>query len=246
MQRPEAPAARRLVTCLASSEADIRAAQELRYRVFVEEMGARPPGLGAGVERDPFDPYCEHLLVRAGPDGPVVGTYRMLAAERARRAGGFYAESAFDLGRLRDLRGLVEVGRACVDPAHRRGAVLARLWEGLATYLRSRGCGYAIGCGSIPIAGNPAAAAGVCRGLLRTHLGPACWRVMPRRPFPLRAFRAEPERPPPPLLRGYLRMGAVVCGPPAWDPTFDTADVLLLLPMARLDARWARRFLRAA
>ncbi|HLK11427.1 MAG TPA: GNAT family N-acyltransferase [Candidatus Binatia bacterium] len=235
-----------LVACLARTEADVREAQRLRYRVFVEEMGARLPEPREEIDRDAFDAYCEHLLVRDGATGAVVGTYRILSAEQARRVGRLYAESEFDVSRLRDLPGLVEIGRACVDPAYRSGAVLARLWEGLATHLRARRYEHVIGCGSIPLAEEPAAAAGVCRGLLRTHLGPERWRVFPRRPFPLRAFRAEPERPPPPLIRGYLRMGAVVCGPPAWDSSFGTADILLLLPMAQLDARWARRLLRAA
>src|SRR5262249_49881011 len=124
----------RFVTSLAASRADVPAAQRLRYRGFAEGGGAHPPPAALRPDHRRFDPWCDHLLVRDGRDGPVVGTYRMLPAEVAARLGGFFSEQEFELGAVRGLPGLVEVGRACVDPEHRGGAVLALLWSGLVSY----------------------------------------------------------------------------------------------------------------
>ena len=113
----------------ARTEEDILAAQRLRYHVFAEEMGARlsvPASAPAGHDIDLFDPYCEHLLVRLqgqnGEPGEVIGTYRVLTPANAKRVGGLYSETEFDLTRLRHLRGkMVELGRSCVHPNHRNG-----------------------------------------------------------------------------------------------------------------------------
>ena len=120
--------------------------------------------------------------------------------------------------------------------------VLALLWAGLASHLHERGYEHVMGCASLPEDG----AADACARLLRDHLAPPDWRVTPNHPLPLDG--ADPTRrvPYPPLIRGYLRMGAVVCGPPAWDPAFRTADVVMVLPMQRMARRFAERFQRAA
>jgi putative hemolysin len=236
--------ARRLVTCLAASGADVRAAQELRYRVFHDELGAQLV-TERGLDEDGYDHWCDHLLVRDGDDGPVVGTYRMLSGRVARRLGGFYSEHEFDLGAVRDLPDVVEIGRACVDPAYRDGAVVARLWAGLARYLHEVGARYVIGCASIFAGDDPRSAAAICQILLRDHRGPTEWRVVPRRAFALLDTGATPAELPA-LIRGYLRLGAWVCGPPAWDPDFGTVDLLLLLPVSRIPTRYARRLARAA
>lgn len=236
----------RFVAHLATCERDVVEAQRLRWRVFAEEMGARLPEPALRLDRDRFDPYCEHLLVREAESGLVVGTYRMLPGREARKLGGFYSEGEFALGRLRDLPGLVEVGRACVHPDHRRGAVLGLLWAGLARFLHERGHAHVIGCGSIPAGDEREGAAAVCRLLARDHLVAAEWRVAPRTPFAAGEGPVASAAALPPLIRGYLRLGALICGPPAWDGDFRTADVLLWLPMARLDGRWARRLLGAA
>src|SRR5262245_6267873 len=119
---------KRLSLHLASSPAEVRAAQRLRYRVFAEEMGARLASRDEQIDRDIFDPYCEHLLVREGDTGEVVGTYRILTSAQAKRIGGFYSEEEFDLTRFGPLRDrLVEVGRSCVHPDYRSGATIALL-----------------------------------------------------------------------------------------------------------------------
>ena len=119
----------RLEVVWARDASDVLEAQRLRYQVFAEEMGARlapPAGTPAGLDVDVFDPFCEHLLVRAydheGEPGQVIGTYRVLTPSAAKRVGGLYSETEFDLTRLRPLRGrMLELGRSCVHPDHRNG-----------------------------------------------------------------------------------------------------------------------------
>jgi putative hemolysin len=236
-----------LVAGIAETPAEVHAALALRFRVFGEEMRATMPEAHLGVDRDPFDAYCEHLVVRDPDAGRVVGTYRILDARGAEQTGGFYAETEFDLGRVREEAGrLVEVGRACIDPAYRTGATIATLLTALATYVVSRGYEYVMGCASIHIGDDPSGAAALCRRLVDEHPADARWRVVPRRPFVVHAIAPREDVQPPPLLRAYLRMGAHVCGEAAWDPDFDTADLFLLLPVGELTSRYAKRFLRAA
>jgi putative hemolysin len=244
--RVQAPATHtgkaRLQMGLASSEAEVVAAQKLRWRVFAEEMGARLPSRIPGVDRDIYDPYCQHLIVREEETGKVVGTYRILSPESARRIGGYYSENEFDLTRLAHLRpGLVEIGRSCIDPDYRSGAVIALLWSGLARYMRENGYEYLMGCASIGMRDGGHNAAGIYNALA-DHMAPLEYRVFPRCPLPLARLEATAKPEIPPLLKGYMRAGAWVCGEPAWDPDFNTADLLLLQPMSRVDNRYQRHF----
>jgi putative hemolysin len=234
-----------LTVSLAQSEWEVLEAQRLRFKVFAEEMGARLPGQNLGFDRDKYDPYCEHLLVREGDSGEVVGTYRILTSTQASKLGGFYSEGEFDLGRLQNLRArMVEVGRACVHPAYRNGATIARLWSGLAHFIRARGYEHVIGCASIGMADGGNAAASIYNSVREIAMSPGGYRVFPRYPLPLGTFATRPAAATPPLIKGYLRLGAYVCGEPAWDPDFNTADLLMLLPMARITTRYAKHFLK--
>jgi putative hemolysin len=244
LQRAARPAGRRLSVGLAATPGEVAEAQQLRHRVFAGEMGARLAAGEPGLDRDRFDDFCDHLLVRDDATGEVLGTYRLLSPEGARRAGGLYSEGEFDLARLAPLRdGLVEAGRSCVHPEHRGGAVIALLWSGIADYMRAGGHRFLAGCASVSLADGGRAAAGVYRSLAATHAAPAQWRVFPRLPLPLDALDPAPEARLPPLVKGYARAGASVCGEPAWDPDFNTADLFMLLPLERLDPRYASRFL---
>lgn len=230
---------------LAQTPAEVRAAQRLRYTVFAEEMGARLASAALGLDRDRLDAHCDHLIVRAGRD--VIGTYRMLPPSGRRRAGGWYCASEFDVRGLAAFADrTVEVGRACVDPAYRSGHAITLLWAGLLRYVLQRDCAYVIGCASLGTGDGGHIAASVCRRLLQDHLAPPEWRVVPRRAFVLEGWREVPDAPLPPLLKGYLRLGAQTCGEPAWDPDFDSADLLMVLPLARTNPRYVERLLRAA
>ena len=245
LERPLAGGAprRRYAVGFARTPAEVRAAQQLRWRVFAEEMGARLSQRIPGVDHDFFDPYCEHLVVTDEATGDVVGTYRILSPEAAQRVGGYYAENEFDLTRLRDARErMVEIGRSCIHPAHRSGAVITLLWSGIARYMLANGYAYLSGCASMSMADGGHAAASVFEKLRARHLAPVEYRVFPRHCLPIDELDAARAADAPPLIRGYLRAGAWICGEPAWDPDFNTADFFMFLPLAHLDVRYARHF----
>lgn len=234
----------RLQLSLAHTEEEVREAQRLRYKVFVEEMGAHPTCREPGIDRDIYDPYCDHLLVRERDSNEVIGTYRMLTAARAKEVGGFYSRNEFDLTRLSNLsERTVEVGRSCVHPDYRSGAVIAMLWEGLAKYMQTHNAEYLMGCASISISDGGHVAASLYRQLKAEHLCPIELRVFPRYPLPLDRLEQHLDAATPPLIKGYLRAGAYICGDPAWDPDFNTADLLILLPKSRITPRYAKHFI---
>jgi len=228
---------------------ELRLAQRLRHRVFVGEMGAQvapPRGTPDGLDADLFDPFCEHLLVWARqPDGrdEVVGTYRVLTPDAARRAGGYYSETEFDLTRLRPLRPrLVELGRCCVHPDHRDGATILLLWAALADFMTRNGLDTMIGCASIGMRDGGHHAADLWQQLSARHLAPIEWQVRPRLPLPVEALVTGRPAEAPALLKGYLRCGARLLGAPAWDPDFGTADLPVMLRLVDLPDRYRRHF----
>ncbi|MDX3632031.1 GNAT family N-acetyltransferase [Streptomyces europaeiscabiei] len=241
---PQSTAPIRYTVTLARSEEDVRAAQRLRHDVFAGEMGALPAGPQPGLDVDPFDAYCDHLLVRETLTGQVVGTYRLLPPERAAVAGRLYSEGEFDLTRIDAIRpGLVEVGRSCVHTDHRDGAVIGLIWAGIARYMLDRGHEWLAGCCSIPLADGGALAAAAWDRVRDKHLAPQEYRVRPLLPWIPKGEVPAGRTELPPLLRGYLRLGAWVCGEPAYDPDFGVADMYVLLSMRRVDARYLRHFL---
>lgn len=233
---------------LAVHAEDVRAAQRLRHQVFVEEMGARLHPDEPGIESDRFDPYCQHLLVRDAANDRVVGCYRILTDAQAVRAGGYYAQSEFDLTRVLATPGrLIEVGRTCVHPDYRQGAVIGLLWSGLARFMLMHRYDTLMGCASIPLNGDAGQVGALWQTLATKYLSPPEWRVFPKTPFAAlpESVSAAPVALPP-LIKGYLRLGAQVCGEPAWDPVFNVADLFMLLSLDRLTARPARRFMPRA
>ena len=233
-----------LIYSLARSPSEVAEAQRLRYKVFAEEMGARLTGHD-GRDIDGFDPLCDHLLVRDQDSGEVVGTYRILDPHMADEAGGYYSAGEFDLTRLLHLApSMVEVGRSCVHPDYRNGATISLLWAGLAKYMMTRGYEHLIGCASISMADGGYNAAAVYRRLAENFHSPAESRVFPHTPLPLDSLSSDIQAVTPPLLKGYMRLGAYVCGEPAWDPDFNTADLLVMLPISRLSRRYADHFMK--
>ncbi|KJS53605.1 GNAT family N-acetyltransferase [Streptomyces rubellomurinus] len=244
---PEAAPAAYTVS-LARDEDDVRAAQRLRHQVFAAELGAVLHSPLAGLDVDPFDEYCDHLLVREGEHGTVVGTYRLLRPEAARRAGRLYSDGEFDLSALAPLRpGLVELGRSCIHPDHRgNGAVINLMWGGIARYLADTGNTWVGGCCSIDLADGGATAARVWDTVSARYLAPAEYRVTPRRRWDATGVPRAAQGALPSLLRGYLRLGAWVCGEAAHDPDFGCADLYVLLSLERTDPRYLRHFLSGA
>lgn len=240
------PVRHKLSVGLAHSEREILEAQKLRYRIFAGELGANLPTRTPGVDRDIYDTYCEHLVVRDENSGAVVGTYRILSPENARQIGSYYSENEFDLTRLQHLRPrMVEIGRSCVHADYRTGSTITLLWAGLAKYMLENRYDYLIGCASISMADGGHAAASLFNRL-GENMSPIEYRVFPRCPLPLAALKNDLPAELPPLIKGYLRAGAYVCGDPAWDPDFNTADLPILMPMSRLDGRYAKHFMGKA
>ncbi len=246
LSTPDAAASRYSLLLTTDSD-DVRAAQRLRHDVFAGELGATLHGPEAGVDADRFDEFCDHLLVRENATGAIVGTYRALPPERARAAGSLYCEGEFVVDALAPLRpSLVETGRSCVHADHRSGAVVGLVWAGLARYMLLTGNRWLVGCASVPLVDGGATASGVWGQVRARHLAPEPYRVLPHLPWSVAGPAPSGRVVTPPLLRGYLRLGAWVCGPPAFDPDFDCADFLVLLGLDHMDARYARFFLGGA
>jgi putative hemolysin len=226
---------------------EVREAQRLRFEVFAGEMGARLPSATGGLDCDRLDAHCDHLLVRETASRAVVGTYRLLPAARVAAAGGWYCAEEFEVeALLPHYARIVEAGRACVARPYRSGLVIALLWSGLLRYVHAHRATDIIGCASLGSEDGGHVAASVCRRMLRDHLSEPAWRVRPRRAFVLEGWRDVADAPLPPLLKGYLRLGAEVCGEPAWDPAFRSADLLVRLDLTRANPRYVDRLLRAA
>ncbi|MCV7279775.1 GNAT family N-acetyltransferase [Mycolicibacterium flavescens] len=240
-------------TLLLSGDASlIEAAQRLRHDVFTSEPGYALTGSPDGRDADRFDEHCDHLLVREDNSGELVGCYRMLPPPGAIAAGGLYMATEFDVRGLDPLRpGLVEMGRAVVRAEHRNGAVVLLMWAGILAYLDRSGYDYVTGCVSVPLQAPGDLTAGVqIRGVRdfvrRRHPAPNQYTVHPYRPVTVDGRGLDDIAPParitvPPLMRGYLRLGAQVCGDPAHDPDFGVGDFPALLDKRRADIRYLRR-----
>jgi putative hemolysin len=221
---------------VATEGEQVRAAQRLRYNVFAGEVGAILHTTEPGLDVDEFDVHCDHLVITEDNSGDVVGTYRMLPPGRSDR---LYSDTEFNLTALAPLRdAVVETGRSCVHPDHRTGAVINLMWAGIARYMHLSNRRWLAGCASVPLAD----ATPIWHQVRAKHLAPPALRVTPHRPWPI---GPEPERrvTMPPLLKGYLRLGAWVCGPPAHDPDFNVADLFVLHSLDRMDPRYLRHFL---
>ncbi len=237
-----------IVVSWASHQDEVRAAQKLRFDVFAGEMGARLNSPIPGHDIDLFDNYCEHLIVRDQASQEVIGTYRVLTPVQAKRVGSTYSDTEFDLTRLRALRPrMVELGRSCVHPKHRHGGVIMALWSALAEFMVRNQLDTMIGCASVSMLHNGIVsgdvAASIWHQVQATHLAPIEQHVRPRLPLPIEKLNTQLEVEPPALIKGYLRLGAKVLGPPAWDPDFNSADLPMLMRIADMPARYRKHFL---
>lgn len=235
---------------LAADADDLRAAQRLRYSVFVEELGGDGPLVDHGerLERDAYDPHCDHLLL-IDPSRPVddrvVGVYRLLPGDRAAAAGGFYTEAEYDLEVLkRSGRRLLELGRSCLHPEYRGGTAMYHLWNGLAGYVVDHGIEVLFGVASFH-GTDVQAIAGPLSLLHHRHLAPPELRVRARaghyQPMNLVPEDALDRRAAmvatPALIKAYLRLGGFVGDGAFVDHAFNTIDVCLIMDTARMNER---------
>lgn len=227
---PHARAARTYRLRMATTAADVQAAQALRFDVFNIELGeGLVRSYDIGLDVDPFDAVCDHLLVEDATDGTVVGTYRMQTGLRAGTALGYYSEREFDFAPFEPVRAqILELGRACVHRQHRSFAVINLLWKGIAAYARQHRCRYLLGCSSLT-SQDPAVGAATHLRLL-PHRAPAAWQTRPAAGYACALDRVAADAPRiPRLLSAYLALGAALCSPPAIDREFLTIDFLTWL-----------------
>ena len=225
----------------AESESDVRQAQRLRWQVFTQEFGATARCFQGGFDHDEFDTVCDHLIVKEIGSQQVVGTYRILWPEHAERLGRYYSQSGFYMTRLkRQLPNLVELGRSCVHPDHRNGVVIMLLWTGIARAMKHRNMRYLIGSASMCLQDGGHQAAALWDRLMQSSLVDPVLESFPRNPLPLNRIERAVRVDEPPLVKGYLRIGAQVCGEPNWDVEFNSADFLMLLDIQNMNPRYAR------
>ena len=230
---------------LATTTADVRAAQTLRFLVFNLELNeGLEQSFATCLDADPFDEICDHLLVEDVRTGEVVGTYRMQTGAKAAANRGYYSGQEFDLTPLEPLRGeILELGRACVHQEHRNLAVLGMLWKGISDYARAAGVSCVMGCSSVT-SQDPAVGAAMYAALRPRHLAPSAWRVNPIPAWACALDRTLEKAPKvPKLLAAYLSLGASICGPPAIDREFKTIDFLTFLDLRTLPEATVRRYL---
>lgn len=239
---------------LATSAAEVEAAQRLRYDIFYREMSAKPSPemLATGRDFDEYDPICEHLLIFDNDDGgKVVATYRLMREYAAARSPkGFYTAGEYDISAMlkaRQGQRLLELGRSCVLKDYRTGPTMQLLWRGLLVYLIKNDVSLMFGCASLP-GTDPSALALELSYLYHFHLAPEGERVraLAERYTPMdlipkdKIDEAEALRALPPLVKGYVRSGAKIGDGAVIDYQFGTTDVLIYLPVANIHPRWIR------
>jgi putative hemolysin len=247
---------------MARSGNDVRRAQRLRFKVFNLELGeGLAESHAIGLDVDPFDEFCDHLIVEEVATAEIVGTYRLQTGQLAAANLGYYSEREFDFAPYEPFRcEMIELGRACVHDEHRNFNLLHLLWRGIACYTVERNARFLIGCSSIS-SQDPMEGAAMYRQLQSHLVGPEL-RTQPRPEFSIVAegddlgFEGWPATHEPGstapatagassrLLRAYLAVGAKICGPPAIDREFGTIDFLTLLDLHSLPAIVRAHFLR--
>lgn len=237
---------------LADSDEEIVEAQKLRYRVFYEELNARPDAAAAAarIDADRFDRSCDHLIVTNG--STLVGTYRLLRQEVAEAHGGFYTQGEFDIAPLvaahPNLR-FLELGRSCVLKPFRTRPVVELLWQGIWNYVRHYRLDVMLGCASLE-GTDPGRHAATLTFLAQNRAAPAEWRVRahPHRYVEMNRLPATSVdakaalKQLPPLIKGYLRLGCYIGEGAVIDEEFNTIDVLIVLPVSTIDVRYFTHF----
>ncbi|MFA6164658.1 MAG: GNAT family N-acetyltransferase [Methylobacter sp.] len=229
----------------ADSEALIKEAQALRFRVFAKEMGAKLKTESEGLDYDEVDGYCDHLIVYDNVNNKIVGYTRLLNQDQAERLGRYYSQSEFNLDQVLTLPGrFLEIGRTCIDPDYRGSAVLTTLWTALVQYALEGQFNYLLGCASITPGPSGFAIDAVYRNIDAKNIAPSSLQVKPSIPVPSELRCERDESGIPPLLKAYFRFGAMVCGEPCWDEDFNCMDLFVLLPLDQLQDRYSKHYTR--
>jgi putative hemolysin len=235
---------------ITTDPSEIQEAQRLRFQVFNVEMDkGLKASYATGLDSDEFDRYCEHLIVRDLSSKEVVGTYRLLLGSRARNSIGYYSEREFDLENIKKLDGeFLELGRTCARKDFRDRALIPLMWEAIAQYISTHQVRFLFGCGSLYTT-RVDKVSEIYSMLKRKFYGPEAYRVAPIAHCKFEGLDSDVKTDDeqslfvklPSLIKGYLRIGALVCGPPALDEEFGTADFFLLLDFSTMSSDYLRR-----
>lgn len=236
---------------LAENEEEIKKALRLRYEVFNLEQGK---GLASanqtGMDRDEFDDYCYHLLVIDKSSEKPVGTYRLHLGMVANSAKGFYSAREYDISGLDSIsHETMEVGRSCVAPEFRKGSAVALLWAGIGELMKRAKHRYLLGCVSLETV-EPIVGWGLYEHFKRTGKISDLIQAVPKNGFQLEKpsdeqidqFLAKQTPKIPPLFKGYLRLGAAICGEPVLDAEFGTIDYMIVVDTSQIPERYSRHF----
>lgn len=252
--QPVAKKEKKLTVRIAENQLEIERALALRYDVFNLELGeGLPESAATRKDRDEYDFYCDHLIViDEANQNQIVGTYRILKRSVAKENIGFYSENEFDISNLYNLEDeIAEIGRSCVHPDYRDGSVITMLWSGLANYMIKYNVRYLMGCGSIHST-DPTLASEVYAFLKeKDALTSEEFRVYPKPNFQIPGFNSNYviedskalAKKIPPLIKGYLRAGAKICGEPALDSVFGTIDVFIFFDKTNITEKYGKHYL---
>ena len=231
---------------IAEDEHTKKLCYKLRFDVFAKELGADMSIATNGEDKDRFDEHCQHLVVFDNTTNEIVATTRLLDNKGRDNIGMFYSETEFNIDNiLNESINYIEVGRTCIHPAYRRGAVLAMLWRGIAEIVINNKIDYLIGCASIPLNGGDKYISSIMKHIFQHHYAPESLRVQPR--IPLRLSDEENQADDailPTLLKAYVRQGAIICGQPYYDAAFGVADVFILLESSKISCRYSKHFIQ--
>jgi putative hemolysin len=235
---------------ITTDPSEIEEAQKLRFQVFNVEMDkGLKASYATGLDSDEFDRYCEHLIVRDLSSKEVVGTYRLLLGSRARNSIGYYSEREFDLENIKKLDGeFLELGRTCARKDFRDRALIPLMWEAIAQYINTHKVRFLFGCGSLYTTRLDEVSE-IYSMLKRKFYAREAYRVAPAAHCKFEGLDSDVKTDDeqslfvklPSLIKGYLRIGALVCGPPALDEEFGTADFFLLLDFSTMSSDYLRR-----
>ncbi len=240
---------------LAENQYEIEQTLSLRYEVFNKELGeGLPESHETRKDRDPYDLYCDHLIVVDNSyDKKIVGTYRILRSSVAKKYIGFYSENEFNLSPIYKLIDeAAEIGRSCVHPDYRDGTVISLLWSGLAWYIQTYNVRYLMGCGSFHTSDPIIISKAYAYFKEKQYLVKDTLRIFPLEEKKLSGF--NPDYPIsdlkdaakniPPLIIGYLRAGALIGGEPAYDHIFNTTDFFIFFDSKKITERYGKRYLK--
>lgn len=240
----------RLLLKQAATDKEIESAMKLRFEVFNLELneGLQSSYL-TGIDTDQYDKSSDHIIVIDTAKDMVVGTYRLLAGSKAEKGMGFYSETEFEMSSFKKLDGeKLELGRACVHRDYRGSAVLNLMWAGIARYIERYNISYLFGCGSIHNI-NPYIVSSVYSFLWKNYMADERFKVTPLKKVP----DFDPEltnydkgmvtKHVPQLLFAYLRLGARICGEPAFDEQFGVSDFLIILDRSKLIDRYKKHYM---